>query len=152
MKLGKQTIVFLAVNKNGDEVILDNFPVRQGRVWTDERSAHDETYFSPEDHNSAIILPEGTIYRLIDRSITWEDDFVKLCRVDKGIKGSPTGRKYVDGTDILENDVIRIYGMAHEFKVYYSDDQQCYMLEDISNKLKYEMNTFNSLEILKVNN
>ena len=23
MKLGKQTIVFLAVNKNGDEVILD---------------------------------------------------------------------------------------------------------------------------------
>lgn len=37
MKLGKQTIVFLAVNKNGDEVILDNFPVRQGEVWTDER-------------------------------------------------------------------------------------------------------------------
>ena len=37
MKLGKQTIVFLAVNKNGDEVILDNFPVRQGDVWTDDR-------------------------------------------------------------------------------------------------------------------
>lgn len=45
MKLGKQTIVFLAVNKNGDEVILDNFPVRQGEVWTDERSAHDENIF-----------------------------------------------------------------------------------------------------------
>ncbi len=88
MKLGKQTIVFLAVNENGDEVILDNFPVRLGGVWTDERSAHDENYFSSEDHNSAIILPRGTIYRLTSKSITWEDDFVRLCYVDKGIKGS----------------------------------------------------------------
>lgn len=73
MKLGKQTIVFLAVNKNGDEVILDNFPVRQGEAWTDERSAHDEEYFSVEDHNSAIVLPKGSIYMLTGRYLTWED-------------------------------------------------------------------------------
>lgn len=53
MKIGEQTIVFLAVNKNGDEVILNNAPARQGEIWTDERSAHDEEYFSVEDHNSA---------------------------------------------------------------------------------------------------
>lgn len=78
MKLGKQTIVFLAVNKNGDEVILDNFPVRQGEVWTDERSAHDEEYFSVEDHNSAIVFPKGSIYRLTGRYLTWEDDPISL--------------------------------------------------------------------------
>lgn len=80
MKLGKQTIVFLAVNKNGDEVILDNFPVRQGEVWTDERSAHDEEYFSAEDHNSAIVLPRGTIKKMIGRSMSWEDEFVKFTK------------------------------------------------------------------------
>lgn len=48
MKIGEQTIVFLAVNKNGDEVILNNAPARQGEIWTDERSAHDEEYFSVE--------------------------------------------------------------------------------------------------------
>ena len=73
MKLGKQTIVFLAVNKNGDEVILDNFPVRQG-----ERSAHDEEYFSVEDHNSAIVLPKGSIYKLTGKYLTWEDDPISL--------------------------------------------------------------------------
>lgn len=78
MKLGKQTIVFLAVNENGDEVILDNFPVRQGEVWTDERSAHDEEYFSVEDHNSAIVFPKGSIYKLTGKYLTWEDDPISL--------------------------------------------------------------------------
>ncbi len=80
MKLGKQTIVFFAVNKNGDEVILDNFPVRQGEAWTDERSAHDDEYFSVEDHNSAIVLPRGTIKKMIGRSMSWEDEFVKFTK------------------------------------------------------------------------
>lgn len=44
MKIGEQIIVFLAVNKNGDEIILDNTPARQGEIWTDERSAHDDEY------------------------------------------------------------------------------------------------------------
>lgn len=78
MKLGKQTIVFLAVNENGDEVILDNFPVQQGEIWTDERSAHDDEYFSVEDHNSAIVLPKGSIYKLTGKYLTWEDDPISL--------------------------------------------------------------------------
>lgn len=35
MKIGEQIIVFLAVNKNGDEIILDNTPLgkeRYGRM------------------------------------------------------------------------------------------------------------------------
>lgn len=86
MKIGEQTIVFLAVNKNGDEVILNNAPARQGEIWTDERSAHDEEYFSVEDHNSAIVLPRGTIYKLAGRHLTWEDDPISLKSFIDGIK------------------------------------------------------------------
>lgn len=78
MKIGEQTIIFLAVNKNGDEIILDNTPARQGEIWTDERSTHDEEYFSIEDHNSAIVLPKGTIRRLTGRDLKWEDDPISL--------------------------------------------------------------------------
>ena len=85
MKIGEQTIVFLAVNKNGDEVILDNLPVRQEEAWTDERSAHDEEYFSVEDHNSAIVLPKGTIRRLTGKYLTWEDDPISLKSVIEGL-------------------------------------------------------------------
>lgn len=53
-------------------------PARQGEIWTDERSAHDEEYFSVEDHNSAIVLPRGTIYKLAGRHLTWEDDPISL--------------------------------------------------------------------------
>ena len=67
-------------------------------------------------------------------------------------RSHPTGRKYEDGADVMENDIIRIKGMAHDFKVYYSTDNQCYMCEDLSNSLKYQLNTFNSLAICKVNN
>ena len=86
MRIGEQTIVFLAVNKNGDEVILNNAPARQGEIWTDERSAHDEEYFSVEDHNSAIVLPRGTIYKLAGRHLTWEDDPISLKSFIDGIK------------------------------------------------------------------
>lgn len=60
------------------EIILDNTPARQGEIWTDERSTHDEEYFSIEDHNSAIVLPKGTIRRLTGRDLKWEDDPISL--------------------------------------------------------------------------
>ena len=66
------------IYKNGDEIILDNTPDRQGEIWTDERSTHDEEYFSIEDHNSAIVLPKGTIRRLTGRDLKWEDDPISL--------------------------------------------------------------------------
>ena len=85
MKIGEQIIVFLAVNKNGDEIILDNTTARQGEIWTDERSAHDDEYFSVEDHNSAIVLPKGTIRRLTGRDLKWEDDPISLKSVIEGL-------------------------------------------------------------------
>lgn len=58
-----------------------------------------------------------------------------------------TGRKYDDGTDIKENDVIRIPEMAHGLKVCFSDKHQAFVCEDISNGLVYELNTFNNMRI-----
>lgn len=73
------------IYKNGDEIILDNTPARQGEIWTDERSAHDDEYFSVEDHNSAIVLPKGTIRRLTGRDLKWEDDPISLKSVIEGL-------------------------------------------------------------------
>lgn len=57
----------------------------QGEIWTDERSAHDDEYFSVEDHNSAIVLPKGTIRRLTGRDLKWEDDPISLKSVIEGL-------------------------------------------------------------------
>lgn len=58
-----------------------------------------------------------------------------------------TGRKYDDGTDIKENDVIHIPEMAHGLKVRFSNKHQAFVCEDISNGLVYELNTFNNMRI-----
>lgn len=50
-----------------------------------ERSAHDDEYFSVEDHNSAIVLPKGTIRRLTGRDLKWEDDPISLKSVIEGL-------------------------------------------------------------------
>lgn len=61
--------------------------------------------------------------------------------------GRVTGRKYDDGTDIKENDVIHIPEMAHGLKVYFSDKYQAFVCQDTSNDLVYELNTFRNMII-----
>lgn len=46
---------------------------------------HDDEYFSVEDHNSAIVLPKGTIRRLTGRDLKWEDDPISLKSVIEGL-------------------------------------------------------------------
>lgn len=41
--------------------------------------------FSVEDHNSAIVLPKGTIRRLTGRDLKWEDDPISLKSVIEGL-------------------------------------------------------------------
>lgn len=120
MKIGEQTIAFLAVNKNGDEVILDNAPARQGEIWTDERSAHDDEYFSVEDHNSAIVLPKGTIRRLIGRDLKWEDDPISLKSFIDGIKIV----KSEDEEEKIVYDTILMIGDASGKEGQFSDSDK----------------------------
>lgn len=104
MKIGEQIIVFLAVNKNGDEIILDNTPARQGEIWTDERSAHDDEYFSVEDHNSAIVLPKGTIRRLTGRDLMIGDASGKEGQFSDSDKKTAEnfGCEYMDVDDFVD--------------------------------------------------
>lgn len=70
MKVSNEITVFLAVNPNGDEVLLDSFPIRYEGQWTDERIDH----FSIEEKNSAIIIPPGTIKKLTGKNISWDNE------------------------------------------------------------------------------
>ena len=59
-------MAWVAVNKNGAEVIFDFEPER----WNDS--------FWVADIGADICLPEGTIKRLVGRDLTWSDKPVEL--------------------------------------------------------------------------
>ena len=59
-------MAWVAVDKNGDEVIFDFEPHR----WNDS--------FWAEDFGDYIYLPKGTIKKLIGRDLIWSDEPVEL--------------------------------------------------------------------------
>ena len=59
-------MVWLAVDKDGTEVIYEEIPVRLINVWR------------PRLELAFIELPKGSIAKLIGRELTWEDEPVKL--------------------------------------------------------------------------
>lgn len=59
-------MAWVAVNKNGDEVLFDFEPERYN------------DFFWVEDVGDDIYLPKGTIKKLIGRDLTWEDNPVEL--------------------------------------------------------------------------
>lgn len=63
-------MAYLAVDKNGDEAIFSQKPSRLGNAWDPES---DDWWVS-----DCISLPKGSIYKLIGRTITWEDEPVEI--------------------------------------------------------------------------
>lgn len=65
-------MVYLAVNKDGSEVV-SNTPIRRFKdYWVDE-------FFKQEfDTIDVVFLPKGSIEKLIGRKLTWENDYVEL--------------------------------------------------------------------------
>ena len=59
-------MAWVAVHKNGNEVIFDFEPYR----WND--------FLWGEDTGNYIYLPKGTIKKLIGRDLTWSDEPVEL--------------------------------------------------------------------------
>lgn len=56
--------MWLAVNKNGNEVVFKNKPIRWWRsVWIVDEGADD-----------VIEMPTGTIKKLIGKELTWKDE------------------------------------------------------------------------------
>lgn len=78
-------MAYIAVQSWGDEVMFHNCPTRKGdkrwqylNFWQD-----DEVYREIRKHTTcaqdySIVLPKGTIKKLIGRDMTWEDEPVKL--------------------------------------------------------------------------
>lgn len=66
-------MVYLAVDKNGSEVVSNTRIRRFKDYWVDE-------FFKHEFDNTAdvVYLPEGSIEKLIGRKLTWEDNYVEL--------------------------------------------------------------------------
>lgn len=66
-------MAWLAVNKNGDETISPDKPTRWGDEWAD---MEDVCVCGLVD--MTLILRKGSIYKLIGRELTWEDEPVEL--------------------------------------------------------------------------
>lgn len=77
-------MAYVAVTEYGTEKMFHNKPTRQkgGRkgydYWLDE-----ETYWEIRKHTTcaedySIVLPKGSIEKLIGRTLTWEDEPVEL--------------------------------------------------------------------------
>lgn len=58
-------MAFVAVDKNRDEYIYTNKPIRDSDYW----------FINSEDY---ISIPKGSIEKLIGRKLTWEDEPVEL--------------------------------------------------------------------------
>lgn len=66
-------MAYLACNKDGTEVICEDFPSRE--QWDEN-----DLYGSPDiwDAFNRINLPKGSIAKLIGRELTWSDEPVEL--------------------------------------------------------------------------
>lgn len=60
-------MAWVAVDKDGNEIIWDSEPVRKENYWD-----------IVDSFDNAVELPKGSIKKLIGRDLTWEDDPVEL--------------------------------------------------------------------------
>lgn len=69
-------MAWLAVNKDGSETISPSEPMK----WADRWSDREDVCFESECGavNMTLILPKGSIYKLIGRELTWKDKPVEL--------------------------------------------------------------------------
>lgn len=57
-------MAYLAVDKDGDEWVYEEYPERHYSVW--------------DSYTHRVELPKGSIAKLIGRELTWEDEPVEL--------------------------------------------------------------------------
>lgn len=67
-------MVYLAVDKDGTEVIFDDKPVR----GTNNIKDNCNQWALNSVTSNYIVLPKGSIEKLIDRTLTWDDEPVKI--------------------------------------------------------------------------
>lgn len=69
----------VAVQSWGDEVMFHNSPTRkENRYWRDDVVYYEIRRYTTCADDYSIILPKGTIKKLIGRDLTWEDEPVEI--------------------------------------------------------------------------
>lgn len=69
----------VAVQSWGDEVMFHNSPTRkENRYWQDDVVYYETRRYTTCADDYSIILPKGTIKKLIGRDLTWEDEPVEI--------------------------------------------------------------------------
>lgn len=69
-------MVWLAVNKNGTETVSPQKPIRDFMEWSYSEEICVESECGSVE--LTIMLPKGSIYKLIGKELTWNDEPVKL--------------------------------------------------------------------------
>lgn len=67
-------MVYLAVDKNGIEAIYNVKPIR----GTSRLKANTEMWTLPNISDHYILLPKGSIKKLIGKDLTWDDEPVEI--------------------------------------------------------------------------
>jgi hypothetical protein len=69
----------VAVQSWGDEVMFHNSPIRkENRYWQDDVVYYEIRRYTTCADDYSIVLPKGTIKKLIGRDLTWEDEPVEI--------------------------------------------------------------------------
>lgn len=66
-------MAWLAVNKDGTEIIIDEKPYRNYESWVYDGCIESENFT-----NYGIDLPFGSIFKLIGKTLTWDDEPVEI--------------------------------------------------------------------------
>ena len=67
-------MAYVAVDKDGTEVIFDDIPVR----GTNKLKCNCDQWALNSVTSNYIVLPKGSIEKLIGRTLTWDDEPVKI--------------------------------------------------------------------------
>lgn len=65
-------MAWLAVDKDGSEVIFNSKPKRKGCYWENTE------WGEGDDYNEVVFLTKGTINKLIGHTLTWDDKPVEI--------------------------------------------------------------------------
>lgn len=71
-------MAWLAVNKNKVENVFHCCPTRVNNYWEDEETYDEIRMLTTNADDYSIVLPKGSIKKLIGRDLTWEDEPVEI--------------------------------------------------------------------------
>ena len=95
-------MAWLAVDKDGTEVVYEEKPIRGEAEWNPVTFGEGEE----KEYTYYVILPKGSIYKLISRTLTWEDEPINLNNIKERLNVGTIIRYNGDNYSIIGYDNI----------------------------------------------